>query len=124
MKRKMILTIASVLAAGGLALGCWRPFGGGPETLRLPGIVENQQVRLSSKVGGRVARVAVAEGELVEAGRPLVYFDLPELQAQREQQAARLRGAYAELDRARNGARAEEKAAAKAAVDAAAARLE
>jgi len=124
MKRKMILTIVGGLAVVGVALGCWRPFSSGPETLRLPGIVENQQVRLSSKVGGRVARIAVTEGELVEAGKPLVYFDVPELQAQREQQVARVRAAYAELDRARNGARVEEKAAAKAAVDSAAARLD
>jgi multidrug resistance efflux pump len=124
MKRKLILTIVGVLAVGGLALGCWGRFGTGPETLRLPGVVENQQVRLSSKVGGRVARVAVAEGEVVEPGRPLVYFDVPELQAQREQTVARLAASYAELDRARNGARTEEKDATKAAVDSAAARLE
>jgi multidrug resistance efflux pump len=124
MKRRTILTIAGVLVAVGAALGCWWPFGGEPQTLQLPGVVENQQVRLSSKVGGRVARVAVAEGEFVEAGRPLVYIDLPELQAQREQAEARLQAAYADLDRLRNGARVEEKSAAKAAVDAAEARWE
>ena len=36
-----------------------------PPVLLLHGTVEIQEVRLSSKVGGRVARVAVAEGDLV-----------------------------------------------------------
>src|SRR5262249_34862559 len=79
-------------------------------------------VRLSSKVGGRVERVTVREGEVVEAGQPLVHFDLPELRAQRDQTVAKLKAAQADLLRARNGARAEEKAAAKAAGGPAAAR--
>lgn len=124
MKWKKVLTITGVLAAVGVALGCWWPFRHSPQTLRLPGVVESQQVRLSSKVGGRVAKVAVREGEVVEAGKPLVYLDLPELKAQRRQLEAKLRAAEAELERARNGARAEEKTAAKAALAAAQARLE
>jgi multidrug resistance efflux pump len=52
-----------------------------------------------------------------------VYFEAPELEAQREQLLARLRAAEASLEKARNGARAEEKAEARAAVGAAEARL-
>ncbi len=118
MRWKTIFSVTVVLVAVGAGLGFWS-FGGGAPTLKLPGIVETQQVRLSSKVGGRVARVAVAEGDVVEAGQPLVYFDLPELQAQKEQLEAKVRAAYAELERARNGARPEEKAAAQAAYQAA-----
>jgi multidrug resistance efflux pump len=85
-------------------------------------VVETQEVRLSSKVGGRVARMAVAEGDLVRPGQPLVYFDVPELQAQYEQTQARLQAAEADLDKARNGPRPEEKAAALAALESARAR--
>src|SRR5262245_56210969 len=48
---------------------------------------------------------------------------MPELDAQRAQLVAQKEAAEAVLERLENGARAEEKAAAKAAVDAAAARL-
>ncbi len=52
-----------------LLVGCTQP---GSQTLVLPGIVETQEVRLSSKVGGRVLRVLVKEGDVVALGQPLV----------------------------------------------------
>jgi multidrug resistance efflux pump len=124
MKWTKVLTITGLLAVVGVALGCWWPFNHRPQVLRLPGVVESQQVRLSSKVGGRVAKVTVHEGEVIEAGRPLVHLDLPELRAQRQQLEAKLKAAQAELTRANNGARAEEKDAARATLQAAQARLE
>ena len=121
---KVILTTTALLTAVALGLGFYWPFGHAARVLRLPGVVETQEVRLSSKVGGRVDRVAVAEGDLVQPGQPLVYFEVPELQAQHEQMQARLQAAEADLEKARKGARAEEKAAAQAAVQAARARWE
>lgn len=52
-----------------LLVECTQP---GSQTLVLPGIVETQEVRLSSKVGGRVLRVLVKEGDVVALGQPLV----------------------------------------------------
>jgi multidrug resistance efflux pump len=124
MTRKSILATTGLLAAVALGLGFYWPLSHSKRGLRLPGVVEIQEVRLSSKVGGRVARVAVAEGNLVQPGQPLVYFDVPELQAQYEQMQARLQAAEADLEKARNGARVEEKAAARAARDAARSRWE
>jgi multidrug resistance efflux pump len=95
-----------------------------PETLALPGVVEVQEVRLGSKVGGRVAEVAIAEGDGVEAGQVLVRFEAPELEAQRQQLQAQLRAATAELEKAQNGARREEIESAWAAVEAARACLD
>lgn len=118
MRWRYMLAVAAVLVAVAAGLGFWS-FHQTPPALTLPGIVETQQVRLSSKVGGRIARVVVAEGDVVEPGQPMVYLDLPELHAQKEQTQARARAAYADLERARNGARPEEKAAAKAAYEAA-----
>ncbi len=119
---KSVAVGAVVTAAVVAGLGFYWPFGRGPQTLRLPGTVEIQEVRLSSKVGGRVDRVAVAEGELVKPGQPLVYLEAPELELQRDQFKARLQAAEAQLEKAEKGARAEEKAAARAAVEAAQAR--
>lgn len=107
-----------------MGLGFFWPFRRAAEVLRLPGVVEVQEVRLGSKVGGRVARVAVREGDLVEEGQELVVFDVPELKAQYAQWAARLEAAEAQLLKAENGPRPEEKDAARAAVAAAQARLE
>jgi multidrug resistance efflux pump len=119
---KTILTTTVLLAAAAAGLGFYWPLGHSAQVRRLPGVVETQEVRLSSKIGGRVARVAVAEGDLVRPGQPLVYFDVPELQAQYEQMQARLQAAEADLEKAKKGARPEEKAAARAARDAARAR--
>jgi multidrug resistance efflux pump len=122
MIRKILLLSAVLLVAGGVlaaALYSWRS---GPAVLQLPGIVEIQEVRLGSKVGGRVAEVPVLEGEEVKEGQVLVRFDTPELAAQRQQLEARLQLAEADLLRARNGPRPQELEAARAAADAARAR--
>ena len=62
------------------------------------------------------------EGDLLTAGQMVVRFEVPELEAQRTQAQARLALAEAELDKAVNGPRPEEKDAARAAVEAARAR--
>src|SRR4051794_40224892 len=113
MKKKILFVVVGLGIAVAAGVGCWWKLGGKQETLNLPGIVEIQEVRLASKVGGRVARVAVAEGDVVEAGQPLVYFDVPELEAQRYQLEAKVQSVAAELDRALAGARVEDRAAAK-----------
>src|SRR5262249_8829082 len=92
--------------------------------LHLHGTVEIQEVRLGSKVGGRVEQVLIREGDLVQPGQVLVRLEAPELEAQREQWLARVRALSAALEKMRNGARAEEREAAEAAAEAAQARHE
>jgi multidrug resistance efflux pump len=106
------------------ALGLCHLFGPGPETLEIPGTVEIQEIRLGSRTGGRVARLAVTEGQCVKPGQVLVYLEAPELEAQRGQWLARLAAAEAELAKAQYGPREEEKEAARAAVAIARARLQ
>src|SRR5687768_7991239 len=96
------LSFAAV-AAGVWFFGRFRDDG----TIRLPGIVEVQEVRLGSKVGGRVAKVLVEEGQSISPGQELVVFEAPELEAQRSQLLAQLAAAEAELLRALNGPRPE-----------------
>jgi multidrug resistance efflux pump len=121
-----------LLAAAGSALGFFWPFGRDSQELRLQGIVEIQEIRLGSKIGGRVERLAynprtqqpIKEGDLVDGGQPLVYFEVPELTAQRDQWYARVQADQAAADRARNGPRPQEKGAGWASFRAAQARLE
>jgi multidrug resistance efflux pump len=108
MRWKSMAAGAALLAAALVGLGFFWPFRHRPDVLRLPGVVEIQEVRLGSKCGGRVAEVSVIEGDLVQQGRVLVRFEVPELEAQREQWQARLRSLEAELEKAKNGPRREE----------------
>src|SRR6516165_2691660 len=93
---------AGVLAAtaAAAALGFSWPFGQPEAALRVPGVVEIQEVKLASKVGGRVKDVFVREGDLVQPGDLLVSFDVPELTAQRLQYQGRLQAAEADLEKA------------------------
>lgn len=100
----------SLLLLGAAALAVWWTTRGNG-ALVLPGIVEVQEVRLGSKVGGRVARLLVEEGDQVKPGDVLLVFEAPELENQRTQVQARLAQAQADLDRLVSGTRAEEDAA-------------
>jgi multidrug resistance efflux pump len=120
----VLLATAALLAACAAALGFFWPFGNHQEVLRLPGIVEIQEVRLGSKVGGRVLKVLTKEGEMVKPGEELVIFDVPEVQAQLEQAQAKLAAAVADWEKAEAGPRLEEKRAAWATAEAARARYE
>jgi len=104
------IAVAAVAIAGGMGW-IWPRH---PSALSLPGTVEIQEVRLASKIGGRISALHVEEGERVDAGTVLVEIDVPELLAQRAQWQARLAAAEARLARLRNGSREEEKRSAAA----------
>jgi multidrug resistance efflux pump len=113
MRTKIAIVAVVVLVAviGGVA-AFW-PFRGRHE-LRLPGVVEVQEVRLGSKVGGRVDEVLIKEGQTINYGDKLVTFEKPELKNQRNQAKAKLDSAKAELERLRLSRPEEIKAAADA----------
>jgi multidrug resistance efflux pump len=121
--RKILLGIGVVVSLAA-ASGWWWLRGERGAELHLQGTVEIQEVRLGSKIGGRVAEVLIREGDLVQAGQLLVRFEAPELEAQREQWLARVQANSAALDKMRSGARSEEREAAEAAAEAAQARYE
>jgi HlyD family secretion protein len=119
MTRKALLAGTALVSAVVAGLGfCW-PFRDRTPALKLPGVVEVHEVRLGSKIGGRVEEVLVREGDLVQPGQTLVRFEAPELLAQQDQWQARLRAAENVLARAMTGPRQEEKDAADAATEAA-----
>ena len=120
-KTSLAILVILLIAAGGAAY--WWQLQQANGELLLPGTVEVQEVRLSSKIAGRVKDVFVVDGAHVNSGDPLVELDIPELRAQRRQAAAQLAAATAAAAKAERGPLDEEFAATKAAVDAAKARL-
>ena len=123
MNKKLALVSVLLLAAVAAAGAFYWPFDNG-KVLQLPGIVEIQEVRLGSKIGGRVAEVLVGEGAHVTRKQKLVVFEVPELENQREQHRTRVQQAEAEWRRIEYGEREEVKRAARAAADAAKARYD
>ncbi len=121
---RRILVIGLILAA--LAGGGWFLYWMSQDhrdQLLLSGFVESQEIRLGSKIGGRVDVVEVSEGQTVEPGQVLIRLAIPELLAAKAQAEARLEAAQAQFEKAKNGPRPEEIAAAKAAWEAAVARF-
>jgi HlyD family secretion protein len=87
------------------------------EPLRVSGFIEADEIRLGSRVGGRVKEVLVQEGVAVKPGDVLVRleeFDFDERQAQA---TAELHARQAELKRLKAGFREEEKGQAAARFD-------
>jgi multidrug resistance efflux pump len=117
---RSILLLTLIVSTAGA--GCFWLLPRGSADIVFHGVVETQDVRLGSKVGGRVAAVKVAEGGTVPAGTELVTFEAPELLAKVAQQKARVEAAKANLAKLEAGPRLQEKQAARAAWEAAAAR--
>lgn len=94
------------------------------DDLIFSGTIETREIRVGSKVGGRVLEVMVVEGQEVKTGQPLVKFDMAEVKTQLSQAQARVDQQRARLLRLERGARPEEKAQARAATETARATLE
>src|SRR5215471_13457336 len=110
MKVKRILIVAVVtgaIVAVGVLYGGWFHKETG---LQGSGTVEARNIRVGSKVGGRIDQVLVREGDHVEAGQLLITFDDKELLASLEQSRAN-------AEKARRGYRTEEIAQARAAAE-------
>jgi HlyD family secretion protein len=124
MPARPILAVCGVLGAIAGLTGYFVWFADkSPNQLRLAGTVEVQEVRLSSRVGGRVLSLGAKEGDLVKPGQTVVTLEATELEARRDQIVGLLAAAAAAQDRAKTGATPETRAAANAAVAGAEAHL-
>jgi len=94
------------------------------DPLLFSGTIETREIRVGSKVGGRVTNVLVLEGQEAQAGQTIVRFDVAGVEAQRLQAEARIAQQQARLERLERGARPEERAQARAATETARANLE
>lgn len=82
--------------------------GGEPEGLRLQGYVEGDYVRIAPPSAGLLAELAVREGQRVAAGAPLFALDRVAAIAARDEAAADLAEAEAQLADLQKGKRPEE----------------
>jgi len=103
-KRVVVLVILAAVAFAAVWAGVFR------RSVRLEGsgTIEARNIRVGSKVGGRIEKVLVEEGDRVEAGQLLVTFDDQELRAALDE-------ARANYEKMRRGYRPEEIAQARAA---------
>jgi len=92
--------------------------------LTASGTVEATEAQLGFQVPGRIDSIRVREGDSARVGEPLASLDRSEALARRQQTAAALAAARAQLDELVRGARPEEVAQARAGSDAARQRLE
>lgn len=81
------------------------------------GSVQTEVTDLNSKIAGNVAKVLVKEGDTVKKGDVLVQIDSSAIEAKLAQAEGARAAAAAQAAKARNGARSEEIAKAKAAYD-------
>lgn len=79
-----------------------------PESLRLQGYVEGDYLRIGSPISGTLAEVKVAEGGNVAKGAPLFSLDTVTDRAARDQAAAILAQAEAQLVNLKKGKRPDE----------------
>ena len=107
MKRKLpvlLLVVISLVAVAAYSSGWFRKDTG----LQSSGTVESRNIRVGSKIGGRIDKVLVREGDNVEPGQVLITFDDKELQAALSQSRAA-------AEKSAHGFRSEEIAEARAA---------
>ena len=114
-KRIFVLGFIAVVAVVATALYAgWLHRDG---VLQGSGTIEARNIRVGSKIGGRIAEVRVREGDFVPPGQVLVTFDEQELKAALQQSRAA-------LEKMMRGYRPEEIAEARAAADQARAEYE
>jgi HlyD family secretion protein len=97
---------AGVAVLGLLALAALLLARPAPE--KMQGEADATKVDVAAKVAGRVASIAVKEGDAVRKGDPVATIDSPEIRARLDQVEAAKAGAVAQREKADRGAREEE----------------
>ena len=104
---RIILVLVVVIGVvAGIGAWAWKLSQPLPEVMQ--GQVEGTLVNVSAKIPGRIATIAVREGQMVKASDPLVMLESPEIQAKLDQAEAARQAAAAQRDKAYHGAREEE----------------
>ncbi len=100
---KPVLILGAIALLTSIGYGGYRVFFYQPEPdgLFLSGRIEGYETDVSAKIGGRIANVAVREGDMVKPDQLLVQIDDSELRAQLQGATARVRAAQERLERAR-----------------------
>jgi multidrug resistance efflux pump len=107
-RKQLVILILLIALVGGAVLSVGWFERRDSATLQGSGTVEARYIRVGSKVGGRIEKVLVREGDTVQAGQVLITFDDRELQAALGQSRAA-------WEKAHTGSRPEDIAQARAA---------
>jgi HlyD family secretion protein len=110
MRIRAVVLVVAVLAMGVALVWSQRR----APAAKISGFVEAYEIRVGSRVGGRVAKVLVLEGQKVKSGETLIELEPFDLNERRAEAAAQLAGKRADLERLKNGPRAQEIASAEA----------
>ena len=79
-----------------------------PKPLEVQGEVEATQIRVASKLVGRIDSLPIHKGDIVKKGQLLFMLNSPEIEARMMQASAGLKGAQAQNRKANNGAQQED----------------
>jgi HlyD family secretion protein len=112
MKKKVFIPILIAVALVSIGARTW--WHRGSDALTASGTLEARNISVGSKVGGRVSKVLVAEGDRVQPGQVLVTFEDSELSARLLQAQGRYQQAKANYEKLVHGSRPEDIAEAKA----------
>jgi multidrug resistance efflux pump len=108
-KRILLIALAAAVLGGLVAWSQWRS-----PPPKVSGVIEADEIRLGSRVGGRVHEVLVEEGDAVHQGQVLVRLEEFDLRQRLAEAQAMLAQREAESEKMQTGFRPEEKAEAKA----------
>ena len=112
--RRRLALGAGVILAAGLALWWYAGRSAGPGPIVLYGNVDLREVSLAFNDSGRIASIAVQEGDTVHRGEALAQLDTSRLLPMLAQAEARAAAERAALERLRHGSRPQEIAQARA----------
>ena len=70
LKRVLAIIVVAAVLVGGLLFSQYRH-----EPLKVSGFIEADEIRVGSRVGGRVLKVTAVEGQRVNVGDPLVELE-------------------------------------------------
>lgn len=112
MKRLLIVIPIALIALAALVWSQYRktPF-------FVSGFIESHQIRVGSRIGGRVAQVQAVEGQTVHKGEPLLQLEPYDLRERLAEARATLAAQQAVLDKLKAGSRKEDIDQARAARD-------
>ncbi len=92
------------IVLGAIAVTTFSSCGSDDTITSYRGKVKFETISISSKLGGRISKIYVEEGQQVKKGDTLAYIDIPEVNAKMAQAEGAIKSAQGQLDMASNGA--------------------